>query len=675
MSLTLTTRQKNALSKKGIVNEYQIHRWYPLRYIDNTKITGIHKELSGKHAVILASILSYEKKPMKNQKRDYLKVTLQEKDTGIEFSLMFFQAIALYQMLSSSWIDKTILVAGTLQYHPVFGYSIINPDTYTDKIAENMVVIPVFSKIKGISDDMIKKMLADSLNDDEIETVPSSMLNDFHLLSSNEAVKNVLFPLSMDDVQPAKKRLLFDDLFYFASNIELRRRDDDVSCPKITKHSLTDRIIKSLPYSLTEGQRNTYEEIYKEFGKGHVFRALVQGDVGCGKTIVAFLIMLLAAENGHQAVMMAPTKILASQHFSKFYDLIKGTGISCVLADSETLNKDLINKINDGTAKVVIGTSSLLSDKISFQDPAILVVDEEHKFGVAQRSLLVEKEKTICSVSMSATPIPRTLASAVFGEKTLVYSIKDHPDGKKPIKTAWDDGRKINKIVHAILNKGQQVYVVCPSIDSDDENNEILSTKKALIKYREMCPGKRVEELNGEMSPSDTDKVLSDFRNGAIDILVSTTVVEVGVDVPNANLIIIENAERFGLAGIHQLRGRVGRGKEQGYCILVSKQDPIDNKRLLLLLNTNDGFKIAEQDMMCLRKTGDIFGDEQSGYNKYVSEVIMYQDYYKKILDAAAQLPSDVLKRHIKKVTVSENPRKMKPIIVNELLSEEKKRE
>ena len=664
MSIELTTRQKNALRKKGITNEYQLHRWYPIRYIDNTKITGLRENLSGLHAVILSSILSYEKKPMKNSKMSYLKVSMEEKDTGIKFTVMFFQKVALYQTLSSLWLDKTVLVAGKLQYHPVFGYSVLNPDTFTDKIAENMKVVSVFSKIKGISDEGVNELLKNSLSDNEKETIPEAVLKKYDLMSCNNAVNKIMFPSRIEDVSTAKKRLLFDDLFYFASNIELEKRTSDMECPKMTKHQLTDKIISSLPYSLTDGQKNTYEEIKKEFGKGRIFKALVQGDVGCGKTIVAFLIMLLAAENGHQAAMMAPTKILASQHFSKFYELVKGTGISCVLADSKTLNKNLIEKINNGTVQIVIGTSSLLSDKIQFPDPAVLIVDEEHKFGVEQRNRLIEKEKNICSVSMSATPIPRTLASAIFGEQTLVYSIKDHPDGKKPIKTAWDNGDNIKKVVQAVLKKGQQIYVVCPMIDSEnDSNDEILSTKKAVTKYRAMCPDKTIEELNGEMSAEETEEVLSEFRNGKIDILVSTTVVEVGVDVPNANLIIIENAERFGLAGMHQLRGRVGRGQEQGYCVLVSKQTPQENKRISLLLQTNDGFKIAEYDMMYLRKTGNIFGDEQSGYNKYIAEVIMYSEYYKDILKTVKTMPDSILKAHIKKISVSENPRKSKPFV------------
>jgi ATP-dependent DNA helicase RecG len=664
----VTSRQISALKNKGINNLMQIHRWIPLRYLDNTVETGVDESMDGSRAVIIGRLIKVEQKPMRSGNRSFIMSTIVDRISGKKVRVMhFIDSFAMFNKFRS-WVGNDVIAAGKVQYQYPYGFS-LSPDTFSIHIDWNMKVFPVYSKIRGISGDKLSDLLRYYLNQSEPDSVNSALLAEYGLTDINTALRNVMRPRSIQDVENGKKRLLFDDLYYLAARFTLSERETPTEGIKITDTSVPETVIDHLPFKLTNGQMETYEKIRDEMLLGHHLKALVQGDVGCGKTITAFLAMLLAAGNGHQTAIMAPTKILAEQHYKKLTDLLDGTNLKAALISGKAPGKKLLKEIADGDVNLIVGTQGLLSDKIQFCDLGLLVIDEEHKFGVEQRQKIAEKIKTVDTISMSATPIPRTLAHAVFGRNTMIFSIKDMPAGRKKVMTQWDDGSHISNIGEHILSLNQQIYVVCPMItEADDESqlSDVISTHEALQKYRELFPNAKVEELNGTTSPADTEKILSKFHNGDIDILVSTTVVEVGVDVPNATLMIIENAERFGLAGMHQLRGRVGRGSEQAYCLLISKETPDENERLKTLINTTDGFEIAEKDLTMLRKSGNLFGNEQSGRNKYVEEMVMYPNLYKEISASIANLESKELENHATKMEYSEVRGKMKPIDIPE---------
>lgn len=666
---SLTAAQKNAFEKKGVTNDYQLRRWFPIRYIDNSKESGVSQILVDKHVVVIGRLMQVEER-QSQAGRWFLKCRVIDRLSNAPVSVTVFTTSKAVNWLFSkfrAWTGSEVIAAGKLQFHPVYGYSITEPDIFSWDVKNNMKIIPVFSSVRGIAKDKVQGFVNDALTDNEEETIRPDIMIKYHITGVNHALHELNRPSSYDSIRPARCRILFDDMWYMAARFEITGRNVKDDGLKIRKTDIAEKIINSLPYSLTNGQREVYESIRNKMLSGKHIHALVQGDVGCGKTITAFLSMILAAENGYQATMMAPTKILAEQHYKKLMELLKDTDINVLLISGKVPTKRDLKKLSKGEYQIVIGTSGILSDKVVFKNLSLLVIDEEHKFGVEQREKLTFKAREIDTISMSATPIPRTLAGAVYGEGIDVFSIKDMPYGRKPVKTAYSNGNGLKVILDTILGRGQQAYVVCPMIDEDEEDDpskHIISTKEAVEKYQKLCPGRIVREINGTMNKKDTEDTIQDFYKGKIDILVSTTIVEVGVDVPNANLIIIENAERFGLAGMHQLRGRVGRGQEQGYCVLLSKDTPEENERLKTLISTTDGFKIAEKDMIFLRKSGNLFGNEQSGNNKYIEEIVRYKDLYDHLREEVKNIPDDELWRHIRKIENSEVRVKMKPVIL-----------
>ena len=645
----LSTRQISALNKKGITTPEQLCSWFPLRYIDNTTETGVSPILNEQHAVIIGKLERVDTK-LSSSMRQYLSLRVIDRKTYHRVRVMLFgQTYKVYTF--SQWIDEEIIVCGTLQFHHVYGYSMINPDTISDYVDYNMKVLPVWSKAAGVSEKALVKAIYTDIAEKRTDTIPEKIRDAENLCDINAMYRGLLAPKTPEDVNAACDRYLFNDLYYLASKLTVSKRETPTDGFRITTSKTADQVILSLPFSLTAGQKDAYMQVRQSMMEGKHLSALVQGDVGAGKTIVAFLAMILAAENGGQACIMAPTQILAEQHYAKLCDLIQGTDLKCALLSGPAATKEDKEGIKDGSIRLIVGTHAVLSDQIAYKKLTLLVVDEEHKFGVGQRQKLTNITKDLDVISMTATPIPRTLAKALFGDNTEVIEIKDKPAGRKPIKTFYDSGSKIVPFMKKVLDAGQQAYVVCPMIDEADSESVmhgVMSTHEAVQYYKkELGSQYTIAELTGQTSPEDTEAILRDFHDNKIQVLVSTTVVEVGVDVPNACLMVIQNAERFGLAGMHQLRGRVGRGKEQGYCILQSAQTPDENKRLAVMGQTTDGFEIAKMDMLYLRKAGDLFGNRQSGYNKYIEEMVMYPDLYKKAMEYAENQSTDDLQKHI----------------------------
>ncbi len=663
-----------AFNKKGIENSMQLHRWFPIRYIDNHQETGIVPQYVDAHVSVVAFLDSYKRKEYTNGKRGfYLVCKLRDRLTNTKFNVTIFNGYSYLPFIERN-IYKPIFCSGILEYDNRYGYSLkLDSASGEYMITDDFNffynrITPVFTKVAGIDPKEVRNIMgANLLYKKEVDTLPENIKEEMGLPDINEALWNMNYPESREALDIANKRLLVDDLFYMASRFTLQSRNYSDEGIKIEKTDFTDGIIKNLPYFLTEDQRKTFEKIKKKMLTGEKVTALVQGDVSCGKTITAILSAFLAVENGFQSVIMAPTKILAAQHYEEICRYLEGTGYEAVLLAGNYLTKKTVTEIKEGKINIIVGTSQVLSKAIEYNNIGMFIVDEEHKFGVEQREQITKASKNINYIAMSATPIPRTLAKSLYSSNTDIFEIHSMPGGRLPVKTFQADDRlKHNGICYA-LNNGNQVYVICPAIDNDltdeEDTSDILSTKAALERYRAEFPGAIIEELNGKMSKKDADDVINRFKSGEINILISTTIVEVGVNVPNATLIVIENAERFGLAQMHQLRGRVGRGKVQSYCALVSKDK--ENRRIQTLCSTNDGFEIAMADLTQLRKSGDLFGNNQSGFNRYVEESFYYKEIYDYLVKKAEALPDNILQQHIDKMSEADT-KKMKFFFVKE---------
>ncbi len=455
------------------------------------------------------------------------------------------------------------------------------------------------------------------------ETLPPDIIRDNHLMGIHEALINIHFPKSIHELQRAQLRLKFDELFYIQLNILrfTKLRDRNISGFIFGKvgHFFNSFFHDVLPFPLTEAQKRVIREIRKDMGTGRQMNRLLQGDVGSGKTIVAFMSMLIAIDNGYQACIMAPTEILATQHFESLSILATRIGINVSLltgstkkSSRETIHAQLLS----GDLHILIGTHAVIEDTVNFKNLGMVVIDEQHRFGVAQRARLWKKNHTPPHVLvMTATPIPRTLAMTLYGD--LDVSIIDElPPGRKPISTQlrYDTHREgVNRFIGDQIKLGRQAYIVYPLIQ-ESEKLDLKNLEEGYEYMREIFPQYKISFVHGKMKPAEKEHQMQMFVSGKSQILVATTVIEVGVNVPNASIMVIENAERFGLSQLHQLRGRVGRGADQSYCILMSKQKIAKEtrKRLEIMTETNDGFIIAEADLK-LRGPGDIEGTLQSG--------------------------------------------------------------
>ena len=475
------------------------------------------------------------------------------------------------------------------------------------------------------------------------------------LIPRDEALRWVHHPGSAEELGRARNRLIFDEFFEFILGIRKRKKENEALRNErpMKPGSLPDRLLSRLPYSLTGAQKRAWEEILRDLTGEFVMSRLLQGDVGSGKTILAFLALILCAENHRQGALMAPTEVLARQHMDNLeklradYDL----PIHPVLLTGSVkgkARKEVYEKIASGEADIIIGTHALIQESVEYKDLGLVVTDEQHRFGVRQRESLAGKGNSVPVLVMSATPIPRTLAIILYGD--LQISVLDEmPAGRLPIKNlAIDSGerRRIYKFIYGQLRQGRQAYVICPEVE-EGEMSELENVQDYTEKLRSIFPpGIRIDSLNGRMKPKEKAEVMERFSASETDILVSTTVIEVGIDVPNASVIAIENAERFGMSQLHQLRGRVGRGPWQSYCIFIfmpgaaGGDDPHKKpKRLEILEKTNDGFVIAEEDLK-LRGPGDLFGERQSGALGFVLADI-YED--SAIMKKAAAYVDEVL--------------------------------
>ena len=503
-------------------------------------------------------------------------------------------------------------------------------------------IYTAYEKIRGISESNFERIINECLEHATIpDKVPRELLHKYNLIPKDEAIREMHKPSSVEGVKKAKYRLNMDDLLYFALQLEEKNRNLPAgSAYGIHSLAITTKIIENLPFQLTKDQKSAYEELVNRIRSGKRLNALIQGDVGCGKTILAFLLMFVMADNGFQSVLLAPTQVLASQHYNELKEMAAPYDIDVVYIANGLKKKEreaILKSIEDGSALMIVGTHSVLSKEVKFHDLGLSITDEEHRFGVLQREEITTKAKAgMHTVTMSATPIPRSLSDVLLST-TEVFNIQSMPNGRKPIQTAICASQNtIFQFIKKEIEKGHQAYVVCPLIEDKQGIMEgILSVEQTYTEYANVFGKNAVAVLNGKMKEDETEKVIRSFKNGEIKILVSTTVVEVGVNVPNATVIVINNAERFGLASLHQLRGRVGRGNSLGYCILNSVHK--NNKRLLALCKYKNGFQIAESDY-ALRGSGNILGTEQSGSNYYVELSMKYPDLFSELQKYAKKI-------------------------------------
>ena len=456
-----------------------------------------------------------------------------------------------------------------------------------------------------------------------VDTIGMDVLQRYHLMGLTEALINIHFPKDMPTMQKARERLKFEELFYIQMQIlrQMKRREQNHGfCMPIVGKSFHAFYQNCLPFPLTNAQKRVIREIQTDLKSGKQMNRLLQGDVGSGKTIVALLTALLAIDNGYQACIMAPTEILANQHYQTITELLAPLSrVNCQLLTGSTTPKQrppIHQQLQSGEINILIGTHALIEDNVQFANLGLCIIDEQHRFGVAQRAKLWNKNTQPPHILvMTATPIPRTLAMTVYGD--LQVSIIDElPPGRKPVQTLHYSIQRratINQFIAQQIELGRQVYVVYPLI----KENEKLDLQDLTNGYNQLCetfPEYRISMVHGQMRAKDKDEQMQRFANGETQILVATTVIEVGVNVPNASVMIIENAERFGLSQLHQLRGRVGRGAEQSYCILLTRVEMSKDtrKRMDIMVTTNDGFRIAEADLQ-LRGPGDLEGTQQSG--------------------------------------------------------------
>ena len=630
------TRAYNILKKRKMETVEDVCQLFPSKYYDFSFINPLNTSRLDKNYAFVCKLVSYE---LKKQSSIYIvRCTLHDIYTQNELCVSWFGTTEMYNVLKKDYHPgDTCFIGGKLKASNKKNlFFMSNPIIFKKYDGESDChIYTAYEKIRGISESNFERIINECLEHATIpDKVPRELLHKYNLMSKDEAIREMHKPSSVEGVKKAKYRLNIDDLLYFALQLEEKKRNLPAgSAYGIHSLATTTKIIENLPFQLTKDQKSAYEELVNRIRSGKRLNALIQGDVGCGKTILAFLLMFVMADNGFQSVLLAPTQVLASQHYNELKEMAAQYNIDVVYIANGLKKKEreaILKSIEDGSALMIVGTHSVLSKEVKFHDLGLSITDEEHRFGVLQREEITTKAKAgMHTVTMSATPIPRSLSDVLLST-TEVFNIQSMPNGRKPIQTAICASQNtIFQFIKKEIEKGHQAYVVCPLIEDKQGVMEgILSVEQTYTEYTNIFGKNAVAVLNGKMNEDETEKVIRSFKNGEIKILVSTTVVEVGVNVSNATVIVINNAERFGLASLHQLRGRVGRGNSQGYCILNSVHK--NNKRLLALCKYKNGFQIAESDY-ALRGSGNILGTEQSGSNYYVELSMKYPDLFSEL--------------------------------------------
>ena len=651
------------LNKLGIYLVSDLLYYFPRKHVDYSTRTRIRDLEVGETTTIFGVIKSVEGF---NTKKDLgvLKVKIADGSGSINLNFFVSKAnkFALERMKSQFPKDSGIMVSGLVKINSYDGQLTLDKPTYSilesfeDSENKNLNlarIVPIYPLSENLNIKTLRKIIYNAIQlfKSDIPTVlPEHIIKKYHLLEKSDAIEQIHFPSDNDKLQQARYTLVFEELFLIQLRLAILRAENNKhisSIPlEIKKDGLVMKFIESLPFKLTEAQQRAVNEILNDLHSSKPMQRLLQGDVGSGKTVVATIMLLAAIENGYQAAIMAPTEILAQQHYNNMINWLTPLGIKVELflgSIGKKQRKISETNLRNGQADIAVGTHALIQDGVDFANLGAVVIDEQHRFGVKQRLALRKKSQNPQILTMTATPIPRTLAITMNGDLDLTI-IDELPKGRKPIITTMTNSRRqIADLIRREVDAGRQAYIVYPLI----EESETLSAKAATIEkekwQNEIFPNYKIGLLHGKLKNDEKDDVMNKFKNKEYDILVSTTVVEVGVDVPNATVIVIENAERFGLSQLHQLRGRVGRSDLQSYCILSSSTRSQETKaRLNIMTQTNDGFVIAEKDLQ-LRGPGEFLGTRQSGLPDMIIADIVNDA---KILELARAEAIDFVKKY-----------------------------
>lgn len=652
-------------NKLNIYNVEDLFEYYPKRYVDYKGRVKISNLRPTEQVTIFGTIKNVSAYTT-NRKLNVINVIVQD-GTG-EITLTFFLKLQNRKMLERY---KAQYPKGA----SVIVFGLVKWDSYTQKLTidkpqiqvmtcdfnyeddlliQNGKMVPIYPLTENLNSktlSMAIKSAIDKYNHKIKDPLPEFIKEKYNLISKNEAIEKIHLPKTQEDVETARFRIAFEELFTLQLNLilarEANKKNNSIQL-KIKQDGLVRKFIESLPFELTGAQKRASDEIINDLNSTEPMQRLLQGDVGSGKTVVACIALLCAIENGYQGAIMAPTEILATQHYKNFIQWLTPLNLSIGLflgKHGAKVRNEMMTSLKNGQTHIAVGTHALIQEGVEFNNLGAVVIDEQHRFGVKQRSKLLTKGKFPQMLTMTATPIPRTLALTMHGDLDIT-TIDEMPKGRLPVKTTLTGamGRRSGyKLIKEQIALGHQAYIIYPLIDE----SEAISAKNATQEAKRLSEGEfkdyRIGLLHGKLKPEEKDEVMLDFKNKKYDILVSTTVVEVGVDVPNATVMIIENAERFGLSQLHQLRGRVGRNDKQSYCILVSTTSSKQVKnRLEIMTQTNNGFVVAQKDLE-LRGPGEFLGTRQSGIPEFgLADIVSDVE----ILEKARECAIDFVKNY-----------------------------
>lgn len=608
------------LAKIGITTVQDLIEYYPRVYEDRTRLYHIQELEIDQNCLFIATVTDHMtvKRIRKNLA---IYSTFVVDDTGVCKMTWFNQMFVKDKLKEGEtylFFGKPTWENGKKCMESASIYSV----SELDKVKG---IYPIYPLTAGITQNYLFKLIHGIFDTNPVieEILEEDFRKQYQLAEINEATQNIHFPKSFAEVETARRRIIFEELFMLQLAL-LTIKNTTLGEEKTTCFTPVDvsPFLALLPFALTNAQQKVVHEISQDMYSHKIMNRLVQGDVGSGKTMVAAIAMYIAVKNGYQATLMAPTTILANQHYEELSQYFGQLGITCDIITSSTTKKNkgiIIEKLKHHEIDILIGTHSLIEDNIEFENLGLVITDEQHRFGVKQRMRLTNKGKSVETLVMTATPIPRTLSIMLYGDLSLSI-IDEMPPGRSPVKTFVVNESyetRVNEFMRKQIKEGRQVYIVCPLVE-ENETLDLKSVQKLYERYKEeVFPELQVEYLHGKMKNKEKDEIMQRFKRNEVNILISTTVIEVGISVSNATVMVVENADRFGLAALHQLRGRVGRGKHQSFCVLKSNNRSVQSRERLKIMETsNSGFDVAQKDLE-LRGPGDFFGIRQSGLPEF----------------------------------------------------------
>ena len=603
-------KRSEILYSMGIDTVGALLRYYPRGYEDFKNVTAISESATNQTVCVRAKIITPIIKNAVRKNMTLYRFTVSDGTANLQITIFNNNYLANRLNCGSEY-----MFLGKIQSDSFL------PSMSSPKIKQvgDTGITPVYAATKNMTSYSIEKMVKTALAECEItDVLPESIMQNYNLCDLRTALFNIHFPKSDEALSRAKKYLVFEELFILRTSLMLLKNKRRIKSPFVLDVDYTNDYAASLPFELTNAQKNAIKDCVADMSSGRVMNRLVQGDVGCGKTAVAAALMYHTAKSGYQAAIMAPTEILAEQHYKNLCNALKNTGIDCVLVTGSLKKSErqfANEQLASGAASIAVGTHALISGGVTFKNLALVITDEQHRFGVSQRAAFSQKGIHPHTLVMSATPIPRTLGLIIYGDLDISI-IDEYPSGRKSIENYCVQSALRNRVFAYIkkhLDEGRQGYIVCPMVEENDAL-DLVSAEEYYAKIKDGAfKNYDVGLLHGKMKPAEKENIMRAFKDGKIKLLVCTTVIEVGIDVPNATIMLIENAERFGLSQLHQLRGRIGRGSYKSTCIFMSDfKSGNAAERLTAIKNSNDGFKIADEDLR-LRGPGDFLGSRQHG--------------------------------------------------------------